>query len=278
MKKRRNTPRTDTKENREKDRSDTGAERTCFVIMPFGGWFDLYYENVFQPAVIDAGLTPQRADDLYRPGTIVNDIWTLTKTSEIVLADLTNRNSNVFYELGLAHALAKPVVLVTESIDHVPFDLRALRVLEYDKNRPDWGSELQVSITQSIKEVSGSPLESVLPAFLSVKPSERGEVVTEHDKAILELRQEVESLRVEMRHYRVPYEREQPLDPLLAEAMLRRYIKDGMPKELILRRLERRGVPLHWIRKRMEQLDPQLPLFSFEDGPRDIERVAPANR
>ena len=107
--------------------------------MPFGGWFDDYYSTVFVPAIEKAGLESRRADDLYRPSTIVSDIWKFTMKAKLVLADLSEKNANVFYELGLAHALAKPVILVVEPMDDVPFDLRALRVLQYDKNDPNWG-------------------------------------------------------------------------------------------------------------------------------------------
>jgi hypothetical protein len=77
----------------------------CFTIMPFGGWLDDYYESIYCPAIEAAGLDPQRADDLFRPGTIVTDIWDFTKRAKLLLADLTGKNANVFYELGLAHAL-----------------------------------------------------------------------------------------------------------------------------------------------------------------------------
>jgi hypothetical protein len=79
---------------------------------------------------------------------------------------LTDKNPNVFYELGLAHAMAKPAILVTASLSDVPFDLRALRVLEYDKNRPNWGDLLMKNIQQSITEVLASPKDAVLPTFL----------------------------------------------------------------------------------------------------------------
>src|SRR5216683_4448543 len=99
----------------------------CFTIMPFGGWLDDYYESIYCPAIEAAGLSPHRADDLFRPGTIVTDIWDYTKRAKLLLADLTGKNPNVFYELGLAHALKKPAILVAESMDDIPFDLRALR-------------------------------------------------------------------------------------------------------------------------------------------------------
>src|SRR5687767_13683863 len=72
----------------------------CFVIMPFGGWLDDYYTDIYCPAIKAAGLAPHRADDLFRPSTIVNDIWAYTKKARLVLADLSGKNPNVFYELG----------------------------------------------------------------------------------------------------------------------------------------------------------------------------------
>jgi hypothetical protein len=150
------------------------APETCFTVMPFGGWFDDYYESIYKPAIERAGLRACRADDLYRPSTIVTDIWTYTKSAKLILADLSGKNPNVFYELGLAHALAKPAILVTESMDDVPFDLRALRVLQYDKNQPRWGEQLQEKITASIKEVVASPLQAVrLSSLCAMKRSSR---------------------------------------------------------------------------------------------------------
>ena len=84
-----------------------------------------------------------RADDIYRPGNVINDNWNLTKEAKIILADLTDRNSNVLYELGLAHALAKPAIIVTPDENLVPFDLRQLRLLIYDVNQPQWGNKLK---------------------------------------------------------------------------------------------------------------------------------------
>ena len=88
--------------------------------MPFGDWFDHYYETVYTPAIRATGLIPRRADDLFRPSAIVNDIWALTQQAKVILADLTGKNANVFYELGLAHAVAKPAILVAESMDDIP--------------------------------------------------------------------------------------------------------------------------------------------------------------
>jgi hypothetical protein len=166
----------------------------CFTIMPFGGWYDRYYEEVYKPAIEAAGLKPHRADDLNRPSSIINDIWDLTRGARVLLADLTGRNPNVFYELGLAHAIAKPVVLVADSIESVPFDLRGLRTLIYDRNAPDWGPTLSKNIEKSLREVLESPESGVPPTFLKVH-AEKQPTVSPHEKEILQIRADLDALK-----------------------------------------------------------------------------------
>jgi hypothetical protein len=232
--------------------NDASQKNTCFVLMPYGGWFDQYYDDIYCPAIEDGGLTPNRADDLYRPGTIINDIWTLTQAAKLILADLSGRNPNVFYELGLAHALAKPAILVTDSIESVPFDLRALRVIEYDKNEPNWGDVLKDKITIAIQEVLKAPLEAVLPAFLKVDRSAKPGTVTEPEKAILELRRDFDLLRREIR-LGSSIERRERFGPSEALLSMRRWLKMGMPKEVVMNRLLERGAPKDWIIKHIDR-------------------------
>ena len=61
----------------------------CFTIMPFGEWFDDYYDELYCPAIRAAGLEPKRADDLYRPSTIINDIWSYTQSAKLIFYLLT---------------------------------------------------------------------------------------------------------------------------------------------------------------------------------------------
>lgn len=237
---------------------------TCFTIMPFGGWFDDYYDSIYKPALEAAGLRPKRADDLYRPSTIVNDIWSYTKGAKLVLADLTGKNPNVFYELGLAHALAKPVVLVAESMNDVPFDLRALRVIEYDKNEPRWGDTLRDKIIQSVGEVLASPIASVLPAFIETKPQPEAKPISEQEKALLELRQEIDLLRREIRvnESRILESRESRqlrpeasrlISPEEATELVKKYVDLDMPDSLIIRRLVVRGAPESWVKDEIKR-------------------------
>ena len=92
----------------------------CFVMMPFKEPFSTYYEAIFKPAIVKARLKPIRADDLFRPSVIVADLWQMIQGAKLLLAELTTKNANVFYELGLAHAIGKPVILVSETMEDVP--------------------------------------------------------------------------------------------------------------------------------------------------------------
>lgn len=141
-------------------------ESICFTIMPYGRWPDLYYDVIYRPAIEASGLIPKRADELSRPSAITHDIWVLANQAKVMLADLSGENPNVFYELGLGHALGKPAILITDSSEQVPFDLRSLRVIVYDKNKPDWGERLKKKIQIAIEEVMSSPADAVLLPFL----------------------------------------------------------------------------------------------------------------
>jgi len=235
-------------------RAATRAKKdSCFTIMPFGGWFDKYYEEIYQPAITDAGLEPHRADDVYRPGTVVHDIWQFTKEAKVILADLTGKNPNVLYELGLAHALAKPAIIVAESLDDIPFDLRALRVVEYDKKAPEWGQILRLKITKSIQEVMESPIKAVLPAFLDVEPATESKKVSRQEKEVLEIRQELDMLRREIRRSRVG-RIEAEIDPDTARKMIKELVDRNLTTDDIVRRIRRYGPPAAWIIETVQEL------------------------
>ena len=149
----------------------TSMVHTSFVISPFGEPFDTYFTHIIKPALEECGLYAIRGDSLYRPTTIFDDIWQGIRGAKLLVAELTDRNPNVFYELGLAHALSKPVILISKSIDDVPFDLRSIRVLVYDKDHPEWGGRLRASLIKAIKEVLQNPLSAIPVTFkVAVKP------------------------------------------------------------------------------------------------------------
>src|SRR5436309_886241 len=105
--------------------------RKCFVIMPFAPSFDAIWQSVIRPEVEEYGDECQRADDVRTPGYIIAEMLTAIRTADYLIADLTSRNQNVYYELGFAHALQKPAILLTQDLADVTFDLRYQRVIEY---------------------------------------------------------------------------------------------------------------------------------------------------
>jgi hypothetical protein len=89
------------------------STQTCFVMMPFANPLGGYYASLYAPAIKKAGLTPVRADaDIFGTGKIMDQIWAGINNARVLVAELSGKNRNVLYELGIAHALKKPVVLV----------------------------------------------------------------------------------------------------------------------------------------------------------------------
>lgn len=104
------------------------------IMMPFGTAFSGIHDAI-RKACSEAKLRCKRADDIWANSTIIQDIVDLIFVSEIIVVDFTGKNPNVMYETGIAHTLGKHVVPITQSIEHVPFDLQSHRVLQYHPNQ-----------------------------------------------------------------------------------------------------------------------------------------------
>lgn len=138
---------------------------SCFVMQPFAQPFGGYYEKIFKPAIEKAGLLAVRADaEIFGTGKIIDQIWRGLNNAKVLIAELTTRNVNVFYELGLAHALHKPVVLVAANEPDVPFDLKHIRVIYYDVTDPFWGTKLIDKIAENILSALKNPEEAIFRA------------------------------------------------------------------------------------------------------------------
>jgi hypothetical protein len=103
------------------------------VMMPFNARFNDAYAVIVE-VVSGLGKRCRRADDIWKNDSVIQDVVQLIATSKVVICDLSGKNSNVFYETGIAHTLGKDVILITRSKDDVPFDLRHLRFIDYLNN------------------------------------------------------------------------------------------------------------------------------------------------
>lgn len=147
--------------------TNVGANDSCFVMQPFAAPLGDYYEKIYRPAIEKAGLRPVRADaEIFATGKIMDQVWHGINAAKVLVAELTTRNPNVFYELGLAHAMKKPVVLVSAREEDVPFDLQHIRVIYYDMSDPFWGNKLIEKVAENILSAIQNPEEAVFKSTI----------------------------------------------------------------------------------------------------------------
>lgn len=134
--------------------------RLAFVIMPFmPKWSGYVYNELIKPAVSKAGLRPQRADEM-TGRNVLQDIWRGIYASRLVIAEITEQNANVYYELGIAHTLGKKVILITQNIDLVPFDLRQQRIIVYTDDLPGY-RKLESELPQHLAAILAEPVDEI---------------------------------------------------------------------------------------------------------------------
>jgi hypothetical protein len=113
---------------------ETIDESLVAVMMPFDAKFDRVQEAL-QTAVESTGMHAQRADDIWIHDHVIQDVVSLISRAKVVICDLTNRNPNVFYEMGIAHTLGRDVIMLAQSRADVPFDVGHIRYISYLPNR-----------------------------------------------------------------------------------------------------------------------------------------------
>lgn len=108
------------------------GEPQAFVVTQYGEPYETLYTDVIEPVAKAMGFHPYRAKDVYRPGIILQDIIQGLVESDVVIAEISPANRNVFYELGYAHAMGKPTILLAERTSELPFDVQGYRCIFYD--------------------------------------------------------------------------------------------------------------------------------------------------
>jgi len=131
-------------------------DNLCFVLMPFEDEdLQIVYKDFVKPAIQDkCGLICRRADDIFGPNIIMDDVCKALRKARLIIAELTGGNPNVFYEVGLCHAIGKDVLLLSQSIKDIPFDLRHRRVIPYDYT-PHGCRELEKFLCKTVKYMLG---------------------------------------------------------------------------------------------------------------------------
>jgi hypothetical protein len=113
-------------------------DKLVSVMMPYEMSFDGVLGAIRQSCT-NVGMDCRRADDIWDDSVIIQDVFKLIFCSSIVVVDFSGKNSNVFYEAGIAHTLGKNVIPITQSLNDIPFDLRHHRALLYLNNEQGLG-------------------------------------------------------------------------------------------------------------------------------------------
>lgn len=124
----------------------TKPKKFCFVLMPFDDDFNDIYQLGIKQSCEDAGAYCERVDEQIFNESILDRIYNQISKADIVIADLTKRNANVFYEVGYAHALGKTTILLTQNVDDIPFDLKHYPHIVYDNKITKLKDELTTRI------------------------------------------------------------------------------------------------------------------------------------
>ncbi len=135
-------------------------EKLCFVISPIGEAesdtrkrSDQILKHIISPAATNCGYKPMRADHISEPGLITSQVIQHIVEDSLVIADLTDRNPNVFYELAIRHAIRKPLVQIIKKGEAIPFDVAGTRTIHVDHHDLDSVEEAKQEIVKQIKSV-----------------------------------------------------------------------------------------------------------------------------
>lgn len=176
---------------------DKKKSNDCFVISPIGDAksdtrkrSDLVFKHIITPAVTKQDYKPIRADQISEPGIITTQLIQYIVDAPLVIADLTERNPNVFYELAIRHAIKKPLIQIIKKGEQIPFDVAATRIIHFDiqdldsveqaksdiesqivninKGDGEFDNPISISLELKILKESGNPEQMSMADLLSV--------------------------------------------------------------------------------------------------------------
>jgi hypothetical protein len=149
--------------------------KCCFVIAPIGEEkteirrrSDQVLKHIIAPAAKDCGYEPIRADKIAEPGIITSQVIQHILEDPLVIADLTGRNPNVFYELAVRHAVRKPCVQVIQVGETIPFDVAGSRTIPVDHHDLDSASQCRDELIKQIHAVEKDPTLVDTPISVAV--------------------------------------------------------------------------------------------------------------
>ena len=124
--------------------------------------------HILRPAVEAVGYIAIRADEIDKPGIITSQVLSQVVDAELVIADLTERNPNVFYELAIRHATSKLFVQLIRKGETIPFDVAGTRTVIFDLHDPDSVEDARKSVTKQIEALETDSTDIETPISVSL--------------------------------------------------------------------------------------------------------------
>lgn len=189
-------------------------EKVCFIIAPIGDEgsdmrlrSDQVLKHIIGPAAKDCGYETIRADKITKPGIITCQVIQHLVDDPLVIADLTGRNPNVFYELAIRHVVRKPVVQIIQTGEFIPFDVAASRTIQVDHHDLDSVARCREEITQQIRSVETDASEVDTPISLAIDLQSLRQSDKPLEKSIAEIIPMLQELRTmvgQSRRFTIP--------------------------------------------------------------------------
>lgn len=271
------------KENIKKENT---TNNDCFVIMPIAdpdgydkGHFKKVYEDIFKVACVNSGFHAIRADEVQQTNLIHLDILQKLIDSPMAICDLSNRNPNVLFELGLRQAFDKPTVLVQECGTPKIFDISPLRYTEYRKElKYREVLEDQESIAEALKATkkatdSGEGINSIINLLSLSSPASLKEVTDNDSARMLQIvMSEMNELRTDFRRMLKRIDEKE-----MSNEIISRYEMDFDRAKINLRTLHgyvMNGAPLELVKEMYDKIQSQLIRLTERQMPMSIREQA----
>jgi len=180
--------------------------KTCFVIAPIGEdksdtrqRSDQILKHVIGPVTAAVGYKTTRADKIAEPGIITSQIIQRLTEADLVIADLTDSNANVFYELAIRHGLKKPVIHMIQTGQRLPFDVAAARTIYINHQDLDSAEEARKQLTRHIESVETDPslVDNPISAAIDFRGLKQSENLLEKSIGeVLDLLKEIREIQI----------------------------------------------------------------------------------
>lgn len=195
-------------------------QKICFVISPIGSEesdtrerADTVFGDVIEEVVGDFGYTSMRADHISEPGIITNQVIEHVVESELVIADLTGKNPNVFYELAVRHAHQKPVIQLINKDEDIPFDVATQRTINIDLGDFATTNRAQEQITEQIQEIEENDFQVENPVSVAGKIRELRQSEEPEKQTLAEFTETLNEINSKMRSIEQELENPEQLIP-----------------------------------------------------------------